>query len=247
MNPEPIVRLHLFFARDNDRAVILRQGPARLFRMILWHRDTDTFEDGQWIRNKVYADRCDLSPDGEHFVYFLLDGRWSSEARGTFTAISKPPYWTALALFPQGDTWGGGGVFLDETHYYAFGDVDILRRAKGLSRVVPGARTKDCASGIRLMNGQRAPLDRPATRRLLAEPRPAGMWELYERMGVPKGDVLDRYDTMGGKLYRRQGQELELIRDFTDMDFAPIRAPYDWRPETGRDGPAPWHPLRDDT
>ena len=56
-------------------------------------------------------------------------------------------------------------------------------------------------------------------------------------------DLMDRYDTQGGKLYRRNGMELELIRDFTDMEFEPIRAPYDWRQE----GSDPWHPLKDTT
>lgn len=242
MNSDPAIRLHLFFASDNDAAVILRQGPARQFRMILWHRDSDTFQDGQWIRNKVYVDRCDLSPDGAHFIYFLLDGRWSSEARGSFTAVSRPPYWTALSLFPQGDTWAGGGVFIDSKHYFAFGESDIIGRDDGLSRVVFGEPSKDCATGLRLVNGRRAPLDRPATRRLLAEPLPRDRWDMFARMSCPRGDAMDRYDTQGGRLYRRHGMDLELIRDFTDMAFEPIRAPYDWRDETGADR-ADWHPL----
>ena len=49
---------------------------------------------------------------------------------------------------------------------------------------------------------------------------------------------------MGGRLYRRRGQELELIRDFTEMAFEPLRAPYDWRDETpAAEEPVPWHPL----
>ena len=63
---------------------------------------------------------------------------------------------------------------------------------------------------------------------------------------MPRGDALDRYDTMGGKLYRRLGQDLELIRDFTQMEFEPIRAPYDWRDETDPDESRPWHPLDTD-
>ena len=31
---------------------------------------------------------------------------------GTWTAISRPPYFTALAVWPKGDTWGGGGLFV---------------------------------------------------------------------------------------------------------------------------------------
>lgn len=241
MSAKPMIRLHLFFATENDRALILRQGPSRQFRMILWQRDDDSFEDGQWIRNKVYVERCSLSPDGRHFIYFLLDGRWSSDARGSFSALSRPPYWTALALFPQGDTWGGGGVFLDNTHYFAQGDADIIGRDEGLSRVMLGKPDKGCTTGIRLVNGTRAPLDRAASKRLLSEPPPADAWALYQRMAVPGGDAPDRYDTQGGKLYRRHGLELELIRDFTDMEFEPIRAPYDWRDE--RAEPTSWHPL----
>jgi len=96
MSTPPVIRLHLFFARDNDRAVILRQGPSDVFRLILWHRDSDRFEDGQWLKHKVYTDRCDLSPDGRHFLYFALDGKWGSAARGSYTAISRPPFFTAL-------------------------------------------------------------------------------------------------------------------------------------------------------
>ena len=43
MNTDPLIRLHLFFATETDRALILRQGPSRQFRMILWHRATDRF------------------------------------------------------------------------------------------------------------------------------------------------------------------------------------------------------------
>ena len=60
-------------------------------------------------------------------------------------------------------------------------------------------------------------------------------------MPVPRQGLLDQYDTMGGKLYRRQGLELELIRDFTDMEFEAVRAPYDDRVED-----TPWHPLDND-
>lgn len=246
MTEDPVVRLHLFFATENDCALIVRQGPTRQFRMILWHRDTDTFEDGQWVKQKVYIERCSLSPDGRHFIYFMLDGKWSNETRGSYTALSRPPYWTALSLFPGGDTWGGGGVFLDNVHYWASGDVDIIGRDEGLSRVRLGEPEKGCTTGIRLVSGGRAPLDRAATRRLLAEPQTTDTGELFRRMAVPPTDALSRYDTMGGKLYRRSGQDLELIRDFTDMEFEPIRAPYDWRDETRGDDLPPWHPLDGD-
>lgn len=233
MTTEPLIRLHLFFATENDRAVILRQGPSRTYCMILWHRDTGVFEDGQWLKSKVYVERCALSPDGQHFLYFALDGNWSGAARGSFTALSRPPYWSALALFPAGDTLGGGGVFLDNGHYWASGDPDIIGRDAGLARVRPAVPDKRCATGIRLISGARAPLDRTAARRLLADPRPKTIEDVFERMPPPPGDAPDRYDTKGGRLYRRRGADLDLIRDFTDMAFRPVRAPYDWREGDG--------------
>lgn len=242
MSTAPLIRLHLFFATENDRAVILRQGPSRQYRMILWHRDTDRFEDGQWIRNRIYHDCCALSPDGRHFLYFILDGKWNSDTMGSYSVLSRPPYWTALSLFPQGDTWTGHCLFLDKTHYFAWGGPDIIGRDEGLARVTFGEPDKGCTTGIRLMNGQRAPLDRAVTKRLLADPKPKDAGELYNRLVEPQSDAMNRYDTQGGKLYRRQGMDLELIRDFNDMEFEPIRAPYDWRPET----PEPWHPLKDE-
>lgn len=237
----PVVRLHLFFATENDAALIVRQGPTEQFRMIRWNRDTDTFEDGQWVKKKVYIDRCDLSPDGRHFIYFMLDGRWGSPGEGCYTAISRPPYWTAISLFPEGSTWGGGGVFLDNRHYYATGGEDIIGNDAGLARVKLGEPAKGCTTGIRLSNGQRAPLDRDTTRRLLGDESAHSLRDIYQRMPVPRPGYLDQYDTMGGKLYRRRGLDLELIRDFTDMEFEAIRAPYDDRPSE-----PPWHPLDND-
>lgn len=233
MNNAPVIRLHLFFARDNDRAVILRQGPSEVFRLILWHRDSDRFEDGQWLKHKVYVERCDLSPDGRHFIYFTLDGHWSGPAEGAYTVVSRPPYFTALALFPEGDTWGGGGAFLDNTLFVADGGDDIIGRAAGLVRLYRTQPDAACPTGLRHADGTCIRMGRAKSARAFQRP-------------PPRDPALDLYDTQGGCLYRRRGMELELIRDFTDMAFEPIRAPYDWR-EPGADTASPWHPLDGET
>ena len=226
---QPVVRLHLYFAAESDRAVIIRQGPKRQFRMILWHRDTDRFEDGQWLKKNLYTDRCAISPDGRHFLYFVLDGKWNSDAEGAYTVLCRPPFFTALSLFPEGSTWGGGGRFLDAVHYVADGDHDIIGRDDGLVRLMREQPTPDCPSGLRLPDGK-----------------------CWRKGGLPVGEPtdkpLDRYDTMGGALYRRvSGGELELIRDFTDMTFEEILAPYDDspRPASSTVGKT-WHPLDGD-
>lgn len=240
MTLKPVVRLHLYFARDVPKAVILRQGPSRQFRMILWDRREDSFEDGQWTGNKVYPERCAISPDARHFLYFMLDGQWGSTAEGAYTALSRPPWWTALALFPEGSTWGGGGVFLDETHYVADGGADIFGRDDGLVRVHRGAVTKECASGLRLPDGTPVPLEGDIRRRILAAGVPAGTTALADAL-APADRPMDRYDTQGGCLFRREAGEMTLIRDFTDMTFERVRAPYDSRDVDARE--AEWHPL----
>ena len=101
-------------ARRSATAVIIRRGPSRWTHLIRWDTERDEFEYGQWFRGRVYERRCDLSPDGSLFIYFAQNGQWQSEVRGSWTAISKPPYFTAVALWPKGDCWGGGGLFRDD-------------------------------------------------------------------------------------------------------------------------------------
>lgn len=228
----PYVRLHLFFATENDKAVILRQGPSKHYRMILWHRDSDTFEDGQWIKQRIYLDWCDLSPDGAHFIYFTLNGHWSDESKGAYTVISRPPYFTALSLFPEGSTWGGGGRFISNTRFVATGGKDIRGLAKGLSRLRRRAPTKENPSGLWTAKDKPADVSEREKARALSMISPS------------INLAMDRYDSLGGKLYRRSGESLELIRDFTEMTFEPVRAPYDEREERAQgDAPKPWHPL----
>jgi len=73
---------------------------------------------GQWVRARIYERRCDLSPEGKWFIYFSMNGRWNSETRGSWTAISRAPYLKAIALFAKGDCWNGGGLFTKEQRYW---------------------------------------------------------------------------------------------------------------------------------
>ncbi len=111
--PEP-ARLYVLMAREAPTAVILRRGPTRWTRLVLWHTSSDAFVPGQWIAGRVYERRCDLSPDGALLVYFLnaIAGRRAAPGyTHAWTAVSRPPYFTALALWPKGDAWHGGGLF----------------------------------------------------------------------------------------------------------------------------------------
>jgi hypothetical protein len=107
------VRLHAIVARGRRKAVVLRRGPSKLVQLWSWDLTRDRFERGQWLRARVFERRCDLSPRGDLLVYFAAKNRGPIP---TYTAISKPPYFTALALFPGMGTYGGGGLFSSEDH-----------------------------------------------------------------------------------------------------------------------------------
>ena len=109
-------RLSLIFAADAPVAVVLRRGPSKWVAVTKWDTSNDRFEEGQWFHGRIYGERCGLSPDGSLFVYFATKYKAGNKDDGyqdTYTAVSKPPYLTALAMWPEGSTWGGGGRFID--------------------------------------------------------------------------------------------------------------------------------------
>ena len=120
MAPFP-ARVHVLLARRAPVGVVIRRGPAKSVCTLLWDRRRDSFELGQWLKGRIYERRCDLSPDGEFLIYFALNGRWESETRGSWTAISRPPYLKAVVLYPKGDGWHGGGLFTGPRRYWLNG------------------------------------------------------------------------------------------------------------------------------
>ncbi|CAN5740194.1 hypothetical protein BH11MYX2_BH11MYX2_18510 [soil metagenome] len=111
-------RLHVLLARNADVGVVIRRGPSKEVASILWNRATDTFSLGQWLKGRIYERRSDLSPDGQHLIYFAMNGHWRSPAKGAWTAISIAPYLKAIALYAKGDCWHGGGLFVDNKTYW---------------------------------------------------------------------------------------------------------------------------------
>jgi hypothetical protein len=113
----PPCRLFIILAREAPLAVIFRRGPTKWTQLLLWHTDTDEIQLGQWFKGRIFERRCDLSPDGTKLIYFVskINKRTINDNEYTYawTAISKPPYLTALALWPKGDCWHGGGLFED--------------------------------------------------------------------------------------------------------------------------------------
>jgi hypothetical protein len=102
-------------AREAPTAVIFRRGPSRWVRLIRWNVADDSFELGQWFKGRIYEKRSDLSPDGTKLVYFAqkINSRTVADAKVGYawTAVSRPPYLTAIGLWSKGDCWNGGGLF----------------------------------------------------------------------------------------------------------------------------------------
>ena len=108
-------RIFMLMARSAPTAVLFRRGPSKWTQILKWHTDTDIFEPGQWFHGRLYERRSDLSPDGTLLIYFAqkINGRTLNDREYTYawTAVSRPPYLTALALWTKGDCWHGGGLF----------------------------------------------------------------------------------------------------------------------------------------
>ncbi len=117
-------RVHVLLARDAPTGLIIRRGPSKWACTIGWDRDTDTFAVGQWLHGRIYERRSDLSPDGRHFLYFAMNGRWETESHGSWTALSRTPYLKAIGMWPKGDCWHGGGLFDGNDRYWLDGSYD---------------------------------------------------------------------------------------------------------------------------
>lgn len=131
-------RVHIILAREAETAVAIRRGPSNEVCTLMWDRSNDTFTMGQWFRGRLYERRCDLSPDGNHFIYFVFKGKDNPETKESWTAIARTPYLKAIGLWPQGGAWNGGGLFMNNERYWLntlwHREVQTLTTPAGLTR-----------------------------------------------------------------------------------------------------------------
>ncbi|MCW2308247.1 hypothetical protein [Rhodobium gokarnense] len=114
MRGTPKVRGYL--AGDVDRAVFLYRQSAR----VTWLVGLDyggarpAWTVGSRFFGRFYPNRCDLSPDGRLFLYFVQgkSQKKYQDKHQFWTAFCQPPDVKALLLLAHFDTWGGGGRFL---------------------------------------------------------------------------------------------------------------------------------------
>ncbi|WP_435022246.1 hypothetical protein TA3x_002814 [Tundrisphaera sp. TA3] len=199
----PSCRLFVILARDVPKAVILRRGPSRWFHVILWDMAGDLFTPGAWLHGRIYEEKCDLSPDGQLFVYFAYKtNRIGESTYAAFTAVSRPPWLRALVMWPQDDTYGGGGRF----------PADRILHARPLV-------SHECSypaplPGLKLKPGT---WDVPATHASSGEVAGSDWSGRDHRCRV--------IFTVGGKLFRRDQGVETLLADFTDLKPDPQPPP----------------------
>ncbi len=123
MTTNPECHLFVIFAREAHQAVIFRRGPSIWTEIILWDIDADTFTEGHWFKGTIDTYLCDVSPDASKMIYTAQKRhKWwipDGATKNNWTAISRPPYLTALAMWPNSDTPGGGYFEDDKTVYIA--------------------------------------------------------------------------------------------------------------------------------
>lgn len=99
--PAP-ARVTVTLARRANVGIIFCHGPRTTVRMIRWDTHQDVFEPGQWLTGQLHD--WSLSPDGEKLAYSA--SKFPCSERKRYVAISKPPYFTALAYWPRESGWG---------------------------------------------------------------------------------------------------------------------------------------------
>jgi hypothetical protein len=96
------------------------------------------YETGAWLHATVYPQRCDLSPDGRWLAAFVLDPRADWTAGAAYVALSRLPWFTALAAWGIGSTWTSGVHFSADRSQYSLdapdvGDDEPCRQRYGLA------------------------------------------------------------------------------------------------------------------
>ncbi len=106
-----------YVAAKSNRTVFLYRRSNKITYLILldYKKEKFSLEVGARFYGRIYPNRCDLSPDGNYFLYFAMGKSQQQYDKKLYcwTGICSPPKIKAEKLFAHGDTWGGGGKFID--------------------------------------------------------------------------------------------------------------------------------------
>lgn len=85
----------LGFASDSPTAVITFAYSGRLSRMLTWDTSRDEFSPSTWLKGALGLH--DVSADGEYAAYEVIAHH---RQPGSYLAVCRPPYLTALFFWP---------------------------------------------------------------------------------------------------------------------------------------------------
>lgn len=238
-----------------DKGVVLRRGPTKQVCAIAWNRRENRFKLGQWFKGRVYERRTDLSPDGKYLLYSATAGRERDGLR-SWTAISKAPYLTAIGLWDNTGSWGGG-LFSREDRFWLNGVGRCIRSPAGLKQQtdcpVAGPSAGDGVYYRRLSRNGWTSVRDPRRHETIFEKPLKGGWRLrkldlkgseFHELVKPSGlsqrrqqwewaefDGADLLWAEAGSLYScrfdaRGPGESKRLKDFNEMTFEPSKAPY---------------------
>lgn len=198
----PPPRIFGLFARDAPVGVLFRRGPTKQVQLIKWNTADDTFEFGQWLKGRIYERRGDLSPDGQYLVYFA--GNFNLSGPRTWTAISKPPFLTALAFWPKGDAWDGGGLFVANGKIVINGPHGCMRlfRPNQDPRILAGCPFKIETPGNN--RGEDGPIEQD---RMLRDG-----WHMKRELKVKRKGLWSGFETVQPQILCRSANGVELER-----------------------------------
>ena len=119
---------HVLLASQAPVAVIFyRKSRLTTYCLTLDYRKRqgryrDRLSKGSRFYGRIFIDRSDLSPDGSLMVYFAMRGKQTKGKSDptTWTGLCSPPWLQAHLFLPNGSTWGGGGVFLNDRRLVVF-------------------------------------------------------------------------------------------------------------------------------
>lgn len=120
-----------FLAEKNIVVFIYRKtNKIHYLVRMQYYKNKEVIAFGSRFYGKLYPSRCDISPDGRHFLYFAMRGTSKEKYDNSFdywTAICSPPTITAQFFLGHYYTWSGGGRFLNKKHIVIKGfDEDTL-------------------------------------------------------------------------------------------------------------------------
>ena len=109
-------RVHFLAAKSAPTIVVIQRKRAKLFHILTVDALTHEFQEGSWFGGKLYALRCDVSPDGKFMVYFAMGAGGQ-----IWNGVCRLPWLKCLVEAGQNDTWSGGGFFERDQALKTFG------------------------------------------------------------------------------------------------------------------------------